>query len=120
MDSRQGTSNRRCFVPRPSFHAEGPTRLRNRYCYLLPFFTSHLSLEDYRLLLSDVPNDTRHSAYSRALKADFNSFSTSDGLIQLDSRRIVLPLPAVKPVLRHLHASHSGVNKTLTLARGLY
>ena len=48
------------------------------------------------------------------------SLSVSDGLILLDTRRIVLPLPAVKPVLRLLHASHSGINKTLVLARGLY
>ena len=38
----------------------------------------------------------------------------------LDSRRIVLPLPAIRPVLNLLHASHSGVNKTIILARGLY
>ena len=89
--------------------------------------TSHSSLDavpsaiddDYCLLLSDVPNDTRHSANSRSLKAEFNSLSTMDGLVLLDSRRIVLPLPAVKPILRLLHANHSGVNKTLTLACGL-
>ena len=56
--------------------------------------------------------------YSRSLKADFDSLSTSDGLVLLDSRLIVLPLPTVKPVLRLLHASHSGVNKTLNYARG--
>ena len=66
--------------------------------------------EAYRLLLSDVPNGTRHSAYSRALKVDFDSLSALDGLVLLDSRRIVLPLPAVKPILRLLHASHSGIN----------
>ena len=76
--------------------------------------------EDYRLLLSDVPNGTRHSTYSRSLKADFESLSTSDGLVLLDSHRIVLPLPAVKPILNLLHVSHSGVNKTLVLSRGLY
>ena len=38
----------------------------------------------------------------------------------LDSRRIVLPLPAVKPVLHLLHASHSGITKTTNLAKGLY
>ena len=41
------------------------------------------------------------------------SLSVSDGLVLLNSRRIVLPLPAVKPVLQLLHASHSGINKTL-------
>ena len=38
----------------------------------------------------------------------------------LDSRRIVLSLPAVKLIIRLLHASHSGINKMLSLARVLY
>ena len=76
--------------------------------------------KDYHLLLTDVPSDTRHSTYSRYLKAEFDFLFTMDGLVLLDSRRIVLPLPAVKPVLFLLHASHSGINKTLTLTRGLY
>ena len=76
--------------------------------------------DDYRLLLSDVPNGTNHSNYSTFLKSDFDSLSTSDGLVLLDSRRIVLPLGAVKPILQLLHASHSGMNKTLVLARSLY
>ena len=38
----------------------------------------------------------------------------------LDSPRIVLPLPAVKPILKLLHSSHSGVTKTTNLAPGLY
>ena len=49
-----------------------------------------------------------------------SSLSVSDGLVLLDSIRIVLPIPAVKPVLQLLHASHSGINKTIMLARGLY
>ena len=48
------------------------------------------------------------------------SLSVSDGLVFLDSRRITLPTPAVKPVLHLLHVSHSGINKTILLARGLY
>ena len=92
------------------------------------FIISHPSLDaiysainaDYRLLLTDVPNHTRHSTYSHHLKAEFDSLSTSDSLVLLDSRSIVLPLPAVKPIPRLLHASHSGINKTLTLGRGLY
>ena len=40
--------------------------------------------------------------------------------VLLDSRRIVLPLPAIRPILNLLHTSHSGINKTITLARGLY
>ena len=38
----------------------------------------------------------------------------------LDSRRIVLMLPAVKSILHLLHSSHSGITKTTNLARGLY
>ena len=46
--------------------------------------------------------------------------SVSDNLVLLDSRRIVLPLLTVKPVLELLHSSHSGMTKTTNLARGLY
>ena len=76
--------------------------------------------DDYHLLLSDVSNGTHYSTYSSSLKSDIDSLSSSDGLVLLDSRRIVLPMSAVKPILLLLHASHSGINKTLTLARSLY
>ena len=52
--------------------------------------------------------------------ASFNILSLSDGLVLMDSKRIVLPLPSVKPILKLLHASHSGITKTTSLARGLY
>ena len=58
--------------------------------------------DDYRALVQDV------------------SLSVLDGLVLLDSRRIILPAPAVKPVLQLLHTSHSGINMTIVLARGLY
>ena len=76
--------------------------------------------DDYRLLLSDVKNNSNFSKYSVHLKSDFDSLSISDDLVLLDSRRIVLPLPAIRPILNLLHTSHSGVNKTIVLARGLY
>ena len=38
----------------------------------------------------------------------------------MDSKRIVLPLPSVTPILKLLHSSHSGITKTTSLARGLY
>ena len=38
----------------------------------------------------------------------------------LDSRRIVLPVSAVKPILKLLHSSHSGITKANNLACGLY
>ena len=76
--------------------------------------------DDYRLLVQDVLNNTSLSLYSQHLKGSFDSLSVMDNLVLLDSRRIVLPLPAVKPVLRLLHASHSGISKTTNLAKGLY
>ena len=69
--------------------------------------------DDYRTLLCDVKNNTSLSNYSRALKGNFDNLSISDGLVLLDSHRIVLPLPAIKPILKLLHASHSGMTKTL-------
>ena len=67
--------------------------------------------EDYHVLVNDVLNETSVSSYSRSLKSDMASLSVSDGLVVLlDSRCIVLPLSAVKPVLKLLHARHSGIN----------
>ena len=90
--------------------------------------TSHPSMdviycaidENYLDLFNDVLNGTSISSYSRSLKSDMASLSVSDGLILLDSRHIVLPLSAVKPVLKLLHASHSDINKTIVLVCGLY
>ena len=88
--------------------------------------TSHPSLnlvyaaidEDYTQLINDVQNNTCLSTYSSALKGQMDDLSVSDGLVLLDSRRIVLPLSAIKPVLKLLHSSHSGITKTTSLARG--
>ena len=76
--------------------------------------------DDYRQLVQDVINNTSLSKYSQHLKGSFDSLSVLDNLVLLDSRRIVLPLSAVKPVLRLLHASHSGITKKSNLAKGLY
>ena len=76
--------------------------------------------DDYRQLLEDVKCGTSISTYSQALKGSLDILSICDNLVLLDSRRIVLPLPAVKPVLKLLHSSHSGMTKTINLARGLY
>ena len=92
------------------------------------FATSHPSMpvisrtvdDDYRALIQDVLHGTSTSSYARSLKSDRASLSVSDGLVLLDSCRIVLPASAVRPVLQLLHASHSGINKTIVLARGLY
>ena len=90
--------------------------------------TIYNSIDDDRHLLDDIKNETFLSTYSQSLKGYLNIFSLSlslslslsDGLVLMDSERIVLPLPAVKPILKLLHASHSGITKTTNLARGLY
>ena len=71
--------------------------------------------DDYKILISDVTNNTCASDYSRALKGNVDNLSVSDGLVLLDSRRIVFPLPAIKPILKLPHASHSGMTKTTIL-----
>ena len=76
--------------------------------------------DDYRQFLQDVIQNTSYSNYSKALHGSVDSLSVQDNLVLLDSRRIVLPLLAVKPVLRLLHASHSGITKTTVLAKALY
>ena len=77
--------------------------------------------DDYRQLVEDVKNGTTVSMYSKSLKDSFEILSSvSDNLVLLDSRRIVLPIPAVKPILKLLHSSHSGITKITNLARGLY
>ena len=75
--------------------------------------TSHPSLklvyaaidEDYTRLISDVQNNSSLSTYSRALKGQMDDLSVSDGLVLLDSRRIVLPLSAIKPCLLYTSPS---------------
>ena len=46
--------------------------------------------------------------------------TVKDNLIMLDSRRIVLPTPAIKPILTRLHIGHAGQEKTLALANQIY
>ena len=75
---------------------------------------------DYRQLLEDVKCGTSVSTYSQALKGSLDILSISDNLVLFNSRRIVLPLPAVKAIVKVLHSSHSGITKSTNLARGLY
>ena len=67
--------------------------------------------DDYRQLIKDVQNGSSVSLYSQSLKGNFESLSIMDDLVLLDSRRIVLPLSAVKSILHLLHSSHSGITK---------
>ena len=58
--------------------------------------------EGYRALVQDVLQGMSTSSYSRSLKSDIASLSVLDGLVLLDSRRIVLPTPAVVVFLKFL------------------
>ena len=50
----------------------------------------------------------------------FDNLSVDGELVYLDARRIVMPIKGVKPILKLLHVSHVGVNKTYDLARSIY
>ena len=54
--------------------------------------------DDYCLLLEDIKNETSFSTYAQSLKAYSNILFLSDGLVLMDSKRIVLPLPSVRPI----------------------
>ena len=43
--------------------------------------------------------------------------SVDEELVYLDAKRIVMPIKGVKPMLKLLHVSHVGVNKTHDMAR---
>ena len=72
--------------------------------------------KDYRDLLSDVLTGTRTSHYARQAKSIFDHLSVDHGLVLLDAKRIVVPLPAVKEIIRRLHFSHCGFTKTYEYA----
>ena len=75
---------------------------------------------DYVMLKNDVLNGTAESRYATQLKAIFDHLSVDGELVYLDAKRIAMPLKGVKSVLKLLHVSHVGVNKTYDLARSLY
>ena len=70
--------------------------------------------DEYQLVLEDIKNGTTVSTYSQTLNGSLDILSNSDNLVLLDSRRIVLSIPAVKPILKLLHSSHSGITKIPT------
>ena len=76
--------------------------------------------EDYRNLVSDVLNGTSKSIYSRSLKSSAGDLSVDHDLVLLDSKRIVIPQPAIKAILHCLHFSHNGFFKTYEYARQMY
>ena len=61
--------------------------------------------DDYRQLVQDVIHNSTLSRYSQHLKGSSDSLSVMDDLMLLDSRRIMLPLPAVKPCLLYTSPS---------------
>ena len=72
------------------------------------------------MLRNYVFNRTTHSRYAGQLKAIFDHLSVDGELVYLDARRIVMPLKGLKPILKLLHVSHIGVNKTYDLAHSIY
>ncbi len=81
--------------------------------------------EDYLSVMSVLPttNEVRdlpplHPA--RAFASVWDRLSVDYGLLVLDGYRVVVPHAARERVLRGLHASHCGVNKTRQLAAQLY
>ena len=74
---------------------------------------------DYVLIKNDILNGTMNSQYSIQLKAVSDNFSVDGELLYLDAKQIVMSLKGVKPILKLLHLSHVGVNKTYNMARSL-
>ena len=75
---------------------------------------------DYQQCIEDVIGDTVTSRLSQELKNVKGDIIIREGLILLDARRILLPTPAIKPILAQLHVGHAGQEKTLTLANQLF
>ncbi|MEL6359074.1 MAG: DDE-type integrase/transposase/recombinase, partial [Bacteroidota bacterium] len=75
---------------------------------------------DYKLLLLDVQDGSQNSNYIKQLQGVKERLSVLEDLVLLDAKRIVLPVPAIKDILKYLHLSHSGYTKTYELARQLY
>ena len=75
---------------------------------------------DYIMLKNYVLNQTYKSRYANHLKAVFDNLSVDGELVYLDAKRIVMPLKGVKPVLKLLHSTLVGMNKTYNLALSLY
>ena len=89
MATRKNTSNCGHSTRAPLFAPKDLPGLEIDTAISCLYVTSSTSLDvifsaiddDYRLLLSDIPNGTHHSNYSASLKSEFDSLSTSDGLV---------------------------------------
>ena len=74
---------------------------------------------DYLKFRHDILNGTVYSPYFQQMKSVFSQLSVDDELVYLDAKRIVLPLKAVKDVLKMAHLPHAGITKTYELLRSL-
>ena len=75
---------------------------------------------DYFKFSHGVLNGTALNPYSQQMKSMSSQLCVDDELVYLNAKRIVLPLKAVKEVLRLAHLPHAGITKTYELRRSLY
>ena len=75
---------------------------------------------DYLQFIKDISNDTNISQLSKQLKNIKGDISTRDKLILLDAKWIVLPKPAIKPIMSHLHIGLARQENTFVMAKQLY
>ena len=59
--------------------------------------------DDYRLCVDDLLHGTSNSKFLQCLSGLKDRLSVSEGIILLDSKRIVVPSASVPPLLRRLH-----------------
>ena len=75
---------------------------------------------DYKQLFPDVENRTKVSNYLNQLNSQTNNLSTDSQLILLNSKQLIVPIPAIKMDLCLIHTHHYGLEITIFLAKGLY
>ena len=81
----------------------------------------HESIDpDHQQCMEDIMEDTVTSRLSQEPKNVKGDISIREGLILLDARKLILSIPAIKPILARLHVGHAGQEKTLTLAYQLF
>ena len=75
---------------------------------------------DHTQCKEEILKDTANSNLSQQLKSSKGDISIRDGLIMLGAKRIVLPKPAIKPIMSRIHIGHTRQEKILALAQQLY
>ena len=82
--------------------------------------------DSYKSLVSSIKNsDTNipNTTAARQFQKDFHKLSLSneiDNLVSVDLSKIVIPDNYINKIISFLHKSHSGLGKTLKLAKTLY